>query len=494
MDYFYDDQLRWNFGFDNPNHAAALVASLLPFLWLLGHLWTPSRPIVRQLWWLISGLILLSGWYLLGLTVSRSGLLAAASGFLWIGWRAFPLWKRHLLRAFLVSLACLGVVLATGALSRTMETAVAPDASATNRLTLWKGGLEMLAIAPQGVGQGASGTFFMNWLQPVEADAGYRTMVNSYLTFFTEYGLLFGALALFLAGAFVLILQPRSGPSHRVRNTVIACQASLMAFAVAGFFSTTMETVAVWLGPILSGILLASLTLTHGRASFLSIRRATGLAAFLALGTVGLLWAIGGIVLAGEDRKLTFKNGTVMIVSDENAPARILVVPDVAIMGTNYGKSLRRLSETCAIVVPLQGKIPAEAFADWVVAAGETAETLPEANNLILLAPIRLPEETTPSLLTKSGKILVFLPGFDEDGRVAYWQEQARLHPDAIEVIPLPNFGNDLTQAWPEILARLRIAINPDSAPDPPPFKAVLLSPGNNAQGQISEDTQTPTP
>ena len=33
MEFTYDGMVRWGFGFYNPNHAAALFAALLPFLW-----------------------------------------------------------------------------------------------------------------------------------------------------------------------------------------------------------------------------------------------------------------------------------------------------------------------------------------------------------------------------------------------------------------------------------------------------------------------------
>ncbi len=34
MEFYYQDQLRWGFGFDNPNKAAALIASMLPLIWV----------------------------------------------------------------------------------------------------------------------------------------------------------------------------------------------------------------------------------------------------------------------------------------------------------------------------------------------------------------------------------------------------------------------------------------------------------------------------
>ena len=33
MEFTYDGFVRWGFGFHNPNHAAAAICALLPFVW-----------------------------------------------------------------------------------------------------------------------------------------------------------------------------------------------------------------------------------------------------------------------------------------------------------------------------------------------------------------------------------------------------------------------------------------------------------------------------
>jgi hypothetical protein len=37
-DYFYNDALRWTFGFENPNMAAVIFICLLPLLFILWNL------------------------------------------------------------------------------------------------------------------------------------------------------------------------------------------------------------------------------------------------------------------------------------------------------------------------------------------------------------------------------------------------------------------------------------------------------------------------
>ena len=100
-------------------------------------------------------------------------------------------------------LAGIGILLAaTGFFSRIDPRFVAGDASAGNRLVLWKGGLQMMAAAPwHGWGSGRSGSGFMHWFQPLESTQEYAGMVNSYLHVGVEYGLpvLAGAMTVMLA-------------------------------------------------------------------------------------------------------------------------------------------------------------------------------------------------------------------------------------------------------------------------------------------------------
>lgn len=66
MDYYFGDQLRWTYGFDNPNMAGALIASILPMLWMLvaGPFGIRGR-VMRWLCVAAGGLIFCAGWWLL---------------------------------------------------------------------------------------------------------------------------------------------------------------------------------------------------------------------------------------------------------------------------------------------------------------------------------------------------------------------------------------------------------------------------------------------
>ena len=66
--------------------------------------------------------------------------------------------------------------------------ALGQDASVGNRMELWNSALQMAAENVHGFGSGQSGEQYMQWYQPLDRQEGYRTMVNSYLTFLVEQG------------------------------------------------------------------------------------------------------------------------------------------------------------------------------------------------------------------------------------------------------------------------------------------------------------------
>lgn len=186
MEFTYNGLVRWGFGFHNPNHAAAAICAILPFLWG----W-------RRLAWMgrvLSAALIAA----LALTYSRTGFLVAAmEAIVWAmfdraagrqaaGWRAGGS-SPHLLLALLASAAIVG-----GVASR-----FSPDASLMNRPAIWWAGMKLAAANPLGVGHGHSGllvsTFMLDGIE-------VRTLVNSHLTLLAEQGwLVGGAWAAFLA-------------------------------------------------------------------------------------------------------------------------------------------------------------------------------------------------------------------------------------------------------------------------------------------------------
>jgi hypothetical protein len=171
--------VRHGFGFYNPNHAAALVCAVLPFLWG----WR------RRAWigWLLSAALLVP----LALTYSRTGAVVLfLEGAAFVALRGGRGWKRAL-AAGALALAVLG---AFGVLGR-----FSPDAAVGNRPRIWRAGLALCAANPGGVGLGSSGALASAFLLD---GIRCRTLVNAHLTLLAEQGAAAGfAWFLFLSAA-----------------------------------------------------------------------------------------------------------------------------------------------------------------------------------------------------------------------------------------------------------------------------------------------------
>ena len=187
MEFTYDGFVRWGFGFHNPNHAAAAICALLPFVWGF------VRVRVRLSRWVaaVRGLVTVALFVALALTYSRTG-----------------------------------VAVAGGVAGR-----FTPDAAALNRPKIWWAGLKLAAANPWGVGHGHSGllasTFLLDGIE-------IRTLVNSHLTLLAEYGWIAGCVWF----AFVVAALGRARHVHPslwvafAGLTVSACMASVFDWQV----------------------------------------------------------------------------------------------------------------------------------------------------------------------------------------------------------------------------------------------------------------------
>ena len=263
VEYFYGETLRWSFGFENPNKAAVLFACAVPLLWCL---WQASWRLENK-WLKIPALLgsaagLMAAWYCLIMTFSRGGLVAAVVALLYLTAQAVlrgrkqeaPWHKRgEVWFSVLLAAALAAGTIWNGLGSRSTE-ALGKDASVGNRMELWNSALQMAAENIHGFGTGKSGEQYMQWYQPLDRQEGYRTMVNSYLTFLVEQGWLWSGAVLLGFVIFCVWTRPRSG-----EPVTVALRASVLAFVVAGIFSTTMEDWRLWLIPATCSVILVTL-------------------------------------------------------------------------------------------------------------------------------------------------------------------------------------------------------------------------------------------
>lgn len=192
MEFTYDGLVRWGFGFCNPNHAAAAICAMLPFVWGFGRAGARLPPWMTVSKWLLTGGLFAA----LALTYSRTGFVVAALEA--VAWGILgrtgcqPVQKsnaratRSTCRRFvLATLAMLVVAVVVGGVTGRFT----PDAATMNRPKIWWAGLRLAAANPWGVGHGHSGllaaTFLLDGIE-------VRTLVNSHLTLLAEYGWIAG--------------------------------------------------------------------------------------------------------------------------------------------------------------------------------------------------------------------------------------------------------------------------------------------------------------
>lgn len=323
----------------------------------------------------------------------------------------------------------------------------------------------MLAVTPQGVGIGNFGNFYMNWLQATNASDAYRTMVSNPLTALTEWGLPISGLLLFISLSGLFLLIPDSNLSQ-VKNSVAAAHAVLASFLVAGIFSTTMETPMIWIPVSLASLILASLTFYFGSRNIQKLRHILIFSACITLLGLGGLFIYGKILRSKNSLDLSKDaNGTHIRVENTNSQNNILLV-DQEVLGENYGKFARDLVTHKSINLfipdsrledlPTVKEKHRSASPDTLIVTGRKINNIQniDAARYILIAPDIPKDSSILQKIFSEGRVLLILPGFDEDGRSAWWNEEySKAQPDKKSTaVPIEGFGNNLEQAKTQIL------------------------------------------
>ena len=466
--YFFGEHLRWNLGWENPNQAGVFVAMWIPWFWGVGR-------VVERKWHFGSWLVLIAElvlWFLLCKTYSRGALvaIAAAGGFWFLG----KIWMERsgiggssLSRLGLVRLAGVAVLLlSTGFFARIDPGYVSQDASAGNRLTLWEGGLRMIAVSPlRGWGKGESGSGFMQWFQPLEAKEAYAGMVNSYLHVGVEYGLPVLGAVLAISILLLGIALPRCGAGAESAGKSDWCRlaggAALVVFLAANVFSTLWVFRDLWWVVAFSGLVMIAFFYGGGRSSVFSFRSI--------LVGAGLLAALlcSGLFLAGKlnrpEVEMMMDERQNLLVShrDGKRSLRILFYPDQTVLGESWGKEIRRMAadpkfRDVEITIPggeisTMGKHP-----QVILVCGRHAEEgiaaaalYPEAR-LVLVHPLGKPDASWANARNMS----VLLPGLDTTGGGGLWRRFCVRNDWECQVNP--RVGQDVRLAWPRVLSRLR--------------------------------------
>ena len=169
MEFTFDGIVRQGFGFYNPNHAAALICAVFPFLW--------GWKKYTQAGWILT--LLLS--FPLAMTFSRTGALVLFFELTLY----FALTKNKNWKLIVTIAGGILLILILGGIFRRF----ALDKAVSNRPEIWVAGIKLYAANPFGVGIGNSGKVVSNFML---GNIQCRTLINSHLTLLAECGLFIG--------------------------------------------------------------------------------------------------------------------------------------------------------------------------------------------------------------------------------------------------------------------------------------------------------------
>lgn len=219
MEFTYEGLVRYGFGFYNPNHAAAFICAILPFVWIL---------LFQKACWqkILGGLLSIILIFALAFTYSRAGVLVfilEALAFAFYFGKKY--WKVY---------CAIGVILIFSLLISSAMGRFTFDAAASNRIEIWLAGLRLFLGNPLGVGLGNSGEIASAFLLP--SDIEIRSLVNSHLTLLCEFGFIVGALWISL-----IFYTIKSGYSQMANPLKFAALVSFCGLVVSSGISSAFD-------------------------------------------------------------------------------------------------------------------------------------------------------------------------------------------------------------------------------------------------------------
>jgi hypothetical protein len=431
---------RLDWGFENPNKTAALLAVLLAGAWVFPALAPESRPKTKEfLWWVSLAVSAFFGWCLLR-TGSRGGAVAAVAGLgavVLLTRKTAPWEKRKIAAALALFLTAVAAAFLLPQTARFSPEKSFQDDSVWNRWLMWKNIPAMMVATPDGWGLGNAGKAFMEWYQPPERGEAYRTLVNSHGTWLVEFGWL-GRIAYITAWASAFRL---AWPD---KNTGLpaASFGALLAFFTAAVFSSVAEAWPLWILPC--AVLFVSLFLRWKNRCFPGWKN-------LLLWTIPPAAAVCAVILL-----IGMQASPRLHVKDCGKTVRIGAGNSrlVFAAGENTRESPRDLRSAKAYPSKLSGAtwtrlprgkfIPAQSalvvFGEW-----ETEKLMPlleRAEKIIFFSPRRPPDDFTETVLKKTR---VIFGEFSADSPDALaWREKC-----PCDIVPgMADFINN----WPDFL------------------------------------------
>jgi hypothetical protein len=430
-----------DWGFGNPNKTAALICLLMLGVWAFAY--------IRK-WGFWAALLLFTGFGVcLILTQSRGGLIGTivgGSALLWSVRRPFPL---H--RVLAVLAACLALVVfacVIKAENRLTQGIWTKDLSLENRWLIWSQVPTMIHDAPGGWGLGKSGDAYMQWYQPVNRGEGYRTLVNSHLTWLTELG--WGGRAAYIAfwlGILVLLYPLPVRPWLEIPFSI------WIAWALCACFSSVAEAPLLWVIPL--GALATVVLVRWKEKTWPSPKHwIVGAVALIFIICAIFFW---GLLLAKPSSVYSPRMGEVILGS--KTPTVWLIAPNRNILGEHFGHEIRRgltaepifQKKGLGVVSTLAG-VPQH---QTLIFSCQIPQTLGEAvpSQVVLIDPSPALPETVRSL-SNIPRVTIIVGEFSQNKR--FWEEQAHSHSNLkLQVVEgseefIPDWMHEIAKALSE--------------------------------------------
>lgn len=359
MEYYYDDVLRWSLFFSQPNHAAAFLVCIYPFVFCLSNLlcsYSKNKGIMT----LLFGCEVLVMFFLLK-TLSKGGGLTLI--FLpcvaLVSWGIIDRKKRSLFvsnECKVLFLFRAFAFLLMGCFTRFFErgspSVVLSENGTWSRFDMILSGLDLIKRNFWfGIGHGKSGVEYMNWYQPVDESYEVLSLLNGYLTFFVDYGAV--ASLGFFTIYFSIIVYVFIKQSLFVRGNSILGR-YLLQSAMYSVVASSVMNVFIVLYSVKCLFVLVSIS--FGFLSFLSVYLNRSFLMYLK-DMFKIVMIVGGCLCVcvlisvfclgrQQSKVISVYNGYVEVEDreDEFVFDTIYFLPDSRVLGVYWGKAIRAMS------------------------------------------------------------------------------------------------------------------------------------------------------
>jgi hypothetical protein len=334
------------------------------------------------------------------------------------------------------------------------------DGSIQNRLKLWQDGVVICASKPLfGWGGNQAGPIYSQWFQRIDTDGAYNGLVNSYLTFAAEHGVM--ALGC-VVGAMTFIVLTAAKTASEGSVIATAYSSIIITWMIVSFWSDLWTNPILWIIPGATAILVIREAQSH--LSRLVVLLYLKIGMIMALASASILLGYG--ICSKHNREVqlqgTNKEYQLSWVNESVGTKCILFMTDPRVLGEWPGREIRKilpnLRQFSSIKVTLDSLLEVHTN-DRPLTLVALGRCLPEIANMpafskvILVCPEANPEYVEQLELIAKNTIngTVVIPRIDQDGTNEYWIQWSHSH--GWRLISSISTGRDIRSEWGSLIS-----------------------------------------